>query len=181
MKPSKPQAKLAADGLFDYAVRVLANRARSSDELRFQLRRRAASLSDIEPVIDRLKDLGYLNDERFAEMYTAMRVDNDGFGRDRVLRDLRKRQVAARLAEQAVSRAFEGRDEQEMVAVYVERRMPSIVAGGHTGDAGKLAAAYRKLRRAGFSPGAILTVLKRFAARPELLDEPPPEDGWPEG
>lgn len=180
MKSRKPPSKLAEDALFDYAVRALTGRSSSSDELRFKLRRRAARLSDVDPVIARLKDLGYLDDKRFAEMYTSMRVENDGFGKARVLNDLRDRRVAPELAEQAISKAFEGKNEDEMVVAYVERRMRSIFAGGHTGGEGsderKLAAAYRKLRRAGFSPGPILTVLRRFAARPELLEEPPPED-----
>jgi regulatory protein len=185
MRPRKTPAKLAPaklseDALFDYAVRALADRACSSDELRFKLRRRAARIADIEPVIARLKDLGYLDDKRFAEMYTTMRVENEGFGRARVLHDLRGRRVAPKLAEAAVSRVFGDRDELEMVSAFVERRMPSIIAGGHTGDERKLLAAYRKLRRAGFSSGPILTVLKRFAAHPELLEEPPPEDDPPE-
>jgi regulatory protein len=179
MQSPKPRAKLPEDALFDYAVRALANRACSSDELRFKLRQRAAKLSDIEPVVARLKDLGYLDDKRFAEMYTAMRVENDGFGRSRVLHDLRGRRVSPKLAEKAVSVAFQDKNEDEMVSAYIERRMPSIVAGGHTGDERKLAAAYRKLRRAGFAPGAILTVLRRYAAHPELLEEPPPEDELP--
>jgi regulatory protein len=180
MQPPKPRSKLPEGALFDYAVRALANRACSSDELRFKLRQRAEKLSDIEPVVARLKELGYLDDRRFAEMYTAMRVENDGFGKSRVLHDLRGRRVAPKLAEKAVSQAFQDKNEDEMVAAYVARRMPSVVAGGHTGDERKLAAAYRKLRRAGFAPGAILTVLKRFAAHPELLDEPLPDDDMPE-
>jgi regulatory protein len=175
MKTRKPQAKLAEDALFDYAVRALANRACSSDELRFKLRRRAEAVADIERVITRLTDLGYLDDKRFAEMYTSMRVENDGFGKTRVLHDLRTRRVAPKLAEQAVSRAFEDKNEHEMVAAWIERRMPAILTA-HLDDERKLAAAYRKLLRAGFSPGAILTVLRRFAARPELLEEPPPDD-----
>jgi regulatory protein len=176
MLSPKPRAKLPEDALFDYAVRALACRACSSDELRFKLRQRAAKLSDIDPVVARLKDLGYLDDRRFAEMYTAMRVENNGFGKARVLNDLRGRRVTPKLAEKAVALAFQDKNEDEMVAAYIERRMPSVVAGGHTGDEKKLAAAYRKLRRAGFAPGTILTVLKRFAAHPELLDEPPPDD-----
>jgi regulatory protein len=105
-----------------------------------------------------------------------MRVENDGFGRARVLHDLRGRRVPAKLAEGAVAQAFQDKDELEMVAAYVERRMPSVVAGGHSGDDRKLAAAYRRLRRAGFGSGPILTVLKRYAAQPELLDEVPEEE-----
>jgi regulatory protein len=176
MRSRKPPVKLAEDALFDYAVRSLANRACSSDELRFKLRGRAAKLSDVEPIITRLRELKYLDDKRFAELYTAMRVENDGFGRARVLQDLRGRRVASKLAEQTVSKAFVDKDENDLVAAYIERRMPRIAAGGHIGDERKLASAYRKLRRAGFSSGATLTVLKRFAAHPELLDEPPPDD-----
>ena len=181
MNTRKSRPKLAEDALFDYAVRSLADRSCSSDELRFKLRQRAAKIADIDTVIARLKDLGYLDDKRFAEMYTTMRVENDGFGRARVLSDLRGRRVAPKLAEKAVSAAFADKNEEEMVTAYIQRRMPSIVAGSHiTGeraeDERKLAAAYRKLRRAGFSSGPILTVLKRYAAHPELLDEAPPED-----
>lgn len=176
MPPRRPRARLAGDELFDYAVRALAARACTSDELRFKLRQKALRIADIDPVIARLKEIGYLDDKRFADMYTTIRVENDGFGRARVLSDLRSRRVAPKLAEQAVARAFAGKNESEMIAAWIERRMPSIAAGGHTGDEKKLASAWRKLRRAGFSSGAILTELKRFAAHPELLDEPPPED-----
>ena len=179
-KTRKPPTKLAPDALFDYALRSLADRACSSDELRFKLRRRAANLADIEPVIARLKDLNYLDDKRFAEMFTTIRVENDGFGRARVLHDLRTRRVTPKLAEQAVTRAFEGKDEKELVAAYIERRMPAVAAGGNIDDDRKLAAAYRKLRRAGFSSGASFTVLKRYAAHPELLDEPGPDDENPD-
>jgi regulatory protein len=172
----RPRAKLDGEDLFEYAVRALASRACSSDELRFRLRRRAQKIADIEPVIARLRDIGYLNDERFAEMYTTLRVESEGFGRARVLSDLRARRVAPPLAEKAVAQAFADKNEAEMIAAWIERRMPSVAAGGHAGDERQLAAAWRKLRRAGFSSGAILTELKRFAAHPELLEDPPLED-----
>lgn len=180
MKSRKAAAKLPEDALFDYAVRALAYRACSSDELRLKLRQRAAKLTDIEPVIGRLKHLGYLDDKRFAELYTSMRVENDGFGRTRVLQDLRGRRVDSKLAEQAVGAALADKNEHEMVEAFIDRRMASLVTGGQLSDERKLAAAYRKLRRAGFSAGPILTVLKRFTAHPELLDEPPPDEDPPD-
>lgn len=172
----RPQAKLDGDALFEYAVRALATRSCSSGELRTKLRRRAQKIAEVDPVISRLREIGYLNDERFAEMFTTLRVESDGFGRARVLSDLRARQVSPPLAQKAVAQAFAEKNEPEMIAAWVERRMPSVAAGEHTGDERQLAAAWRKLRRAGFSSGAILTELRRFAARPELLEDPPPED-----
>lgn len=176
MNSRKPRAKLDEDALFEYAVRSLTARSSSTDELRFKLRQRAAKVADIDRVIGRLKEIGYLDDKRFAEMFTTMRVENDGLGRARVLHDLRGRRVSGKIADAAIARAFQDKDELEMVAAYVERRMASVVAGGHAGDDRKLAAAYRRLRRAGFASGPILTVLKRYATRPELFDEAPEEE-----
>ncbi len=142
---------------------------------------RAADPADVDGAIARLKDIGYLDDERFAENFASSRVENEGFGRMRVLSDLRARRVSGKLAEKAVEQALGGRSEAELIDVYIARRMPSIADGGRIEDERKLANAYRRLRRAGFSSGPILTALKGMAARPELLEEPPPEEEDPEG
>jgi regulatory protein len=94
----------------------------------------------------------------------------------RVLSDLRSRRVPGNLAEQAVEQALEGKSESDLIDSYIVRRMPSIAAGGKIEDERKLASAYRRLRRAGFSSGLILAALKRLAAKPELLEEPIEEE-----
>jgi regulatory protein len=170
-KPRPPQ-KLAQEELFEYAVRYLAARACSAGELREKLRHKAGQLSDIDTAMARLRDIGYLNDERFAESLANWKVENDGFGRARVLNDLRARRVAPRIAEQAARQALEGRNEAEMVDAYIVRRLPALAAGGKIEDQRKLAAAWRRLRRAGFSSGASLAALKRLAARPDEMEEP---------
>ena len=62
------------------------------------------------------------------------------------------------------------------IDAFIERRLPSLVGAGQIEDERILARAYRRLRRAGFSSGGSLAALKRMAARPELIEEPPPED-----
>lgn len=57
--------------------------------------------------------------------------------------------------------------------------MASLLSEGPIEDERKLAAAYRRLRRAGFTSGAILTALKRKAARPELVNDEPEEEAEP--
>jgi regulatory protein len=168
--------KLAAEQLFEYAVKCLSVRAYSTGDLKSKLRMRAADPPDVDATIDRLKDIGYLNDQRFAENFASARVENEGFGRMRVLSDLRARRVTGNMAEQAVEQALEGKSEAELIDSYIERRMPSIAAGGRIEDERKLASAYRRLRRAGFTSGPILTALKGLAARPELLEEPIEEE-----
>jgi regulatory protein len=137
---------------------------------------RAANPADADAAIDRLKDIGYLDDQRFAEGYAAARVENEGFGRMRVLNDLRARRVSGEMAEQAVEHAIGDKSEAELIDAFMERRMHSVFAGGKIDDEKKLAAAYRKLRRAGFTSGPILAALKRIAARPEELEEPLEEE-----
>ena len=173
---SRKPRKLAPEELFEYAVKCLGARAWSTGDLKSKLRMRAASPPDADATIDRLKEIGYLDDQRFAESYAAARVENEGFGRMRVLNDLRARRVTGDMAEQAVKRALGDRTEAESIDAFLARRMPSVASGGPIDDERKLAAAYRKLRRAGFSSGPILTALKRIAARPESLDEPLEEE-----
>jgi regulatory protein len=172
--------KLAAEELFEYAVKCLGVRGYSTGDLKSKLRVRAANPLDIDAAIDRLTAIGYLNDQRFAESYASMRVGNEGFGRMRVLSDLHARRVPGSMAEQAVDRALEGKTEAELIAAYIARRMHSVAAGGKIEDERKLAAAYRRLRRAGFTSGAVLTALKGLAAQPDLLEEPIGEEEEPE-
>jgi regulatory protein len=177
VKPRKQgPRKLAHEELFEYAVKCLGMRAFSAGDLRAKLQLRAANTADVDPVLARLKDIGYLDDRRFAESFAAARVENEGFGRMRVLSDLRARRISGKLAEQAVERALGERSEAELIEAYIERRMPSIAAGGRIEDERKLASAYRRLRRAGFTSGPILAALKAVAARPDLLEETPQEE-----
>jgi regulatory protein len=170
MRTRGPARKLTAEELFEHAVRHLAVSGCSSEELRQKLRPKALRTADIDAAIDRLKDIGYLNDARFAESFANNRVENDGFGKARVLSDLRNRRVPSALAAQAVEQAFDGKNEAELIEAFIDRRMPSLRTS--TDDQKELAKAYRRLRRAGFSSGPVLSALKRRAVRPEELEEP---------
>jgi regulatory protein len=175
MPPLKKSRKLAAEELFEYAVKSLGARASSTGDLHTKLRSRAAHLPDVDATIARLRDIGYLDDRRFAENYAAARVENRGFGRMRVLHDLRNHRISGRLADLATEKALDGKAESDLIDAYIERRISSLTAGPHKADEKKLAAAYSRLRRAGFSATPILDALKRIAARPELLEELPEE------
>ncbi len=176
MRSRKRPRKLAREEVFEYAVKCLGARAYSIGDLKSKLRLRAADPADADAAIGRLRDIGYLDDKRFAESFAAARVENDGFGRMRVLRDLRAHRVSAELAEQAVLQALGEKSEAEQIDAFIERRMPSLAGGAPIDDERRLAAAYRKLRRAGFSSGPVLTALKRLASRPENLEEPAEEE-----
>jgi regulatory protein len=168
---------LDAEALWTYALKLLGGRAHSAGELREKLRRRAAQAATVDDVLARLKDHGYVNDQRFAEGFAAARLANDRLGRTRVIRDLRERRVAPALAERTVRALYQGVNEEALIEDWVRRKYRLASREGLFQEDKDMAAAYRKLLRAGFSTGQIVKVLKRFAKNPDLLESfEPPED-----
>ena len=168
---------LEGEALWSYALRVLGGRAHSTGELREKLRRRASRLGEVDDVLARLKDHGYLNDQRFAENFAASRLANDKLGRIRVVQDLRQRRVAPALAERAARQVYQEVNEEALIEEWIRRKYRLAPRERLFREDKDLAAAYRRLLRGGFRSGDIVRVLKRFAANPDLLDsfEPPEE------
>src|ERR1700693_5145772 len=156
--------------LLNYAVRVLGGRAHSSGELREKLRRRAERAEDVDAVLAKLKELNYLDDQRFAENYAAARLQNQGLGKMRVLRDLRQRRVAPKLAEQVTEQTYQKTNETDLIEEFLRRKYRGKELGVFLSEEKNLAGAFRRLRYAGFSAGQSIRVLKRFANQPEVLD-----------
>jgi regulatory protein len=170
MGPKQPR-RLESGELWAYALKALGGRAHSTGELREKLRRRAAKAEDIEPVLSRLKDYGYLDDRRYAESYAAARLSNEKLGSARVVRDLRQRRVAPGLAEKSVNQAYREVKEEELIEDWVRRKYRLAPKENLFREDKDLAAAYRRLLRAGFRTSDIARVLKRFARNPDLLDD----------
>jgi regulatory protein len=169
--------RLDAEALWQYALRVLAGRAHSSGELRQKLRNRAAKASDVDGVLARLKDHGYLDDKKFAEGFAAARLENQQLGKTRVIQELRQRRVAPAVAERTVQKIYQNVNEEELIEEVIRRKFRRAPRENLFQDQKELASAYRKLLRAGFRSASALKVLKRFARDPDLLDgfEPPAE------
>jgi len=164
------QKKLDATALWEYALKLTAARAMSAGDIRSRLRRRAEKEEDVETVLDKLREYGAVNDRKYAEAYAAARKDNQGFGRLRVLRDLGQHRVSRRTAETAVAQVFAGSDEVAMIQQFLERKyrgrsLPEILA-----EPKGMAAAYRRLRLAGFSTGNCVRVLKRYSEQADQLE-----------
>jgi regulatory protein len=161
---------LQAGQLLNLALRSLGGRAHSIGDLREKLRKRAERPEDVDAVIAKLKEAGYLDDRRFAENFASTRLENEGFGKMRVLRDLRQHRVAGSLAAQVTERAYQDTDETSLIEDFLKRKYRSKQLGAFLSEEKNLAAAFRRLRYAGFSAGASIRVLKRYAQQPESLD-----------
>ncbi|HEY7209526.1 MAG TPA: regulatory protein RecX [Bryobacteraceae bacterium] len=165
MAARRGSRKLDSQALWDFALGALAGRAHSAAELKRKLMRRAELPSDVIATLSRLREYGLLDDQKFSDSYAAARLANQGFGKFRVLRDLRARQVAANIADKAVKAAFASTDERELAANFLLRKYRGKDLSEVLQDDKNFAAAYRRLRVAGFSSGAALDVLRRYNRR----------------
>ncbi len=167
----RPIRLLEAKELLHYALKSLAARALSAAEVRTRLLRKAASPADVDGVLAYLRENGLLNDERFAEHYALARRDTQGFGKMRVLRDLRQRRVAPPVAGSAVEQVFAGTNEEELVESFLERKYRNTDLHDYLQDPKHLQSAFRKLRYAGFGMGTAIKVLKKYAQAADALEE----------
>lgn len=145
-------------------------RAQSTGEMRAKLLRRAERASDVDSTIAKLKEYGFLDDRRYAESFASARLENDGFGKQRALRDLAQRRIAPAVAAIAVEEAYTGRDEIALIEAFIRRRYRNADREKLFQQDKELASAFRRLRVAGFQTGNIIRVLKQFASNPEMLD-----------
>lgn len=162
--------KLAAEALYEYALRALARRSHTSAELKAKLARRCAHDQDVVDVMERLRVHGYLDDERLAESYSAFRRDYALLGHKRVLGELRRRGVDRATAERAVADAYGESDQSELARKYLRRKLGTRLEGTKIDDRKHLARLYRALVRAGFEPAAIADAFRSVSADSELLD-----------
>jgi regulatory protein len=140
-------------------------RAHSVHEMRQLLERRAENKTDVPPILDRLKQNGYLDDARYAAEYARTHARSRKQGRYRITRELRTRGVPDRHIETALEAAFAVGDEATMARARIKKKIAQL--HGQL-DEKKIASLYRSLLRAGFSGDTIRTELR--AARIEAAN-----------
>jgi regulatory protein len=117
-------AEEARRRVFARATKLLASKPHSVSELRERLlERRWASKEIVDEAINRLKEYGYLDDERFAVGYASLRVRQKPIGRKRLARDLQHKKVDAPIAEMALDLVFSETSEQELIDQVIEKRI----------------------------------------------------------
>lgn len=164
--------KLNADALWEYALRALASQAQSAGQMRQKLARRAETPADVTAVLGKLREYNLVDDRKFSETFATSRLQNQGFGRFRVLRELQAKQVSGGIAKEAVEKTFAGTDELDLAQSFLSRKFRGKDLREYLKEEKNLASAYRRLRTAGFSSRSALEALKRFTNQLEEFDEP---------
>ena len=172
-KSLQPKDPPRGNAVYEIAVKSLAGRARSTAEIRTILVRRGASEEDIGAAIVRLREHGYLDDERFAKTFVRSRIENQSFGAGRVRRDLSKKRVSREIAERAVNSAYEQVNERELLREFLRRKLR--VAAPPTKPSA-LASLYQRLLRAGFSSATIVKELAGLNSGQRRNSDKPPID-----
>lgn len=88
---------------FGIAYAYLNRRERTEAEVRARLERGAVPGDEIELVIAELLEFGYLDDVRYARVFTEDKRNLEAWGGERIARALRERGIARDLIEAALS------------------------------------------------------------------------------
>ncbi|MFY9610118.1 MAG: regulatory protein RecX [Blastocatellia bacterium] len=106
------------------ALRMLAARPRTET----QLRERLMSLPWtnqrlVDDCISRLKEMDYVNDDKFAESYASHRLSVRPVGRARLARELALKKVDRQTIECALDRVFDDSGEDELIDRAIQKRI----------------------------------------------------------
>ena len=125
------------------ALNLLGYRARSEAEVRERMRRYGFAAGTADVVVERLGELGYLDDTEFARIKAHEKARR--YGPRRVALELRKSGVGGEVAAEAVENEFAGRSELE------EARSAALRRYNGEGSEAQARRVYGFLARRGYS------------------------------
>ena len=147
------------------AVKLLAAKPRSIQELRERLlEKQWADEAAVEYALAKLKEYGYLDDERFAFGYASYRVKQKPVGRQRLARDLQTKKVSKETADAALELVYQETPEEELITRAIEKR---IRLRGRPTTRQETKSLYDHLQRLGFSYDLIIRKVREASDAPE--------------
>lgn len=158
----------AHDRTMQRAVKLLAAKARSVEELRERLLEKSyASEEIVRTVLEKLKEYDFLNDERFAVGYASYKIRQQPIGRRRLQRALELKKVDRQIADEAIRVVFEQTPEGELLDRALSKR---IRLRGRPKTRAQTKSLLDHLLRQGFSYELVMQKV-RAASTAEDIDE----------
>ena len=140
------------------AVKLLAAKPRSIEELRERLLEKEwTDEASADYALGKLKEYGYLDDERFAFGFASYRVKQKPVGRQRLARDLQTRKVSKETADAALELVYQETPEEELIARAIEKR---VRLRGRPTTRQETKSMYDHLLRLGFSYDLIISKVR---------------------
>jgi regulatory protein len=155
-------AGVRATACHDKALDALARRARSRAELGRWLKEKEFTPAEIEPTLDRLTDLGLLDDLAFARGFARTRLGpGRGFGPRRVAAELARRGVARGVVDAVLAElaAESGVTEREAIRAVAEKKLRGMRGVDTEAQRRRL---YGFLARRGFGMREIADVVREL-------------------
>jgi regulatory protein len=104
------------------ALKRLASKAQSEAELRDWLERRhRAKAQTVDECVNRLREMGLIEDRRFAEAFARSRLSVKPVGRARLAQQLAARKVGRDSVNAALDAVFESEREAELIDLAIRR------------------------------------------------------------
>lgn len=169
-RPRRPlDPERARERTLQRAVKLLAAKPRSVAELRERLSEKEwADEAAVEHALARLKEYGYLDDERFAFGFASYRVRQKPVGRQRLARDLQTKKVSKETAEAALELVYRETPEEELIERAIEKR---VRLRGRPITRQETKSLYDHLLRLGFSYDLIIRKVREASAAPDETDD----------
>jgi regulatory protein len=144
------------------ALKALAARPRSEQQLRERLLQKVwATPALVDECIVRLKELGYINDEMFAQSYARSRLGLRAVGRSRVARELQGKKVSRQTINAALDDVFEEVSEEALIERAMRKRIRTHGRPEDRADAKRM---FDHLARLGFKYDLIIRKLGELKA-----------------
>src|SRR5215211_1653739 len=146
------------------AVKLLAAKPRSVQELRERLlEKQWADETAVDYALGKLKEYGYLDDERFAFGFASYRVRQKPVGRQRLARDLQTKKVSKETADATLELVYQETPEEELITRAIEKR---VRLRGRPSTRQETKSLYDHLLRRGFSYDLIIRKVREASAAP---------------
>jgi regulatory protein len=147
---------------------MLARRPYSIAELRRALERKFPQSAQVPEAIARLREIGYLDDRKFAEQYAYSLAQNRGFGPHRLRRELKAKLVNYQEIESAVQRVYQQTPAATLLEGALNKklrtvRLPLTRAKFHS--------LCHSLLRLGFNSGDIIKAMRARAELQPVADD----------
>jgi regulatory protein len=156
--------------VFARAIKILSARPRSEQQLRERLLASpGAQAETVEACISRLKKLGFLDDDKFAESYASHRVSVKPMGRARIARELAEKRVERSQIGRALESVFETTNEEELIDRAVAKR---IRTHGVPADQRGARTMFQHLARLGFQYELIIRKIQALKRADQGEDSP---------
>jgi regulatory protein len=154
--------KGSRESVLAYAVKLLAARPRSVEEMRERLLYKTENnVEMVESIITKLEEYGYLDDERFALSYSSYRTRQKPLGRRRIKQELATKKISKEIADEALDKVFSETSEEEIIDRAIEKR---IELRGVPKSRLEVKRFYDYLLRLGFSYELIAKKMRSFTS-----------------